>query len=301
MAKAASILVTSLTGIARFLKLSEFAISFILMATATSLPELFVGINAALKGQSTIVLGNVIGSNIADLTFVIGIAVLIARTIRIKSQIAKRDSLYMLFLGGAPLILILDGQVTRLEGVALIFLYLFYISRLLIQKKDFSATLDSITGKKAFYSLLNFLVGVGILIIASRIMITAAEEVAIGLKLPLSFIGLVLVAVGTSIPELIFEIQAVKKFHTDLMLGDIMGSVATNMTFILGLTAVISPIQIKTPMLFYTSSIILILIMIIFNLFLRSKQKLETYEAVLLVLLYIIFLFLEFGVGINRH
>lgn len=297
MAKAAEIIVNSLIMIARFLKMSEFAVSFILMATATSLPELFVGINAALDGNSVLALGNIIGSNIVDLTLVVGITVLLVQNIRVRSAIAKKDSAYMFLLSTFPFIFLLDGSLSRLEGITLVCFYLLYISRLLKMKNEFSKYPNHVSAKKAFYSLLHFLIGMILLIGISKILIFAAEKLAINLGIPLPLIGLVLVAIGTSLPELIFETKAVKKSHSEMVLGDLMGSVITNATLVLGITAIINPIEIQVKSIFYSSIIFLFFVLLLFNIFIRTERKLETIEAIILIFVYIGFIIVEFGLN----
>ena len=301
MAKSAQILIKSLTTISRFFHLSEFAISFLLMATATSLPELLVGINAALANESVLVLGNVIGSNIVDLSLVIGISILIARNLRVRSTIAKRDSLYMLVLGSFPLVLLADGYLGRLEGFALICFYILYISRLLQQRSEFKPLKDGVSKKIFLKNFILFGIGIVILLVCSKLLLLSSEQIAINLNLPLTFVGLILVAVGTSMPELIFETQAVLKSRSELVLGDIMGSVVTNINLVLGIAAIISPIQIQNPSIFYSSAIFMVVILILFNIFLRSERKLETAEGIILILIYVAFLILEFTVGLINH
>jgi len=114
------LLVKTLSKIAVFLKLSEFIIAFIIMAFATSIPELFVGISSAISKNPALSLGNVIGSNIVDLTFIIGIAVVLARGITINKEVRK-DSLYMFLIALIPIILMLIGNgLSRIDGVILV-------------------------------------------------------------------------------------------------------------------------------------------------------------------------------------
>ncbi|KKP70027.1 MAG: hypothetical protein UR87_C0015G0010 [candidate division CPR3 bacterium GW2011_GWE2_35_7] len=301
MAKSAQILIKSLTIISRFFHLSEFAISFLLMATATSLPELMIGINAALANESVLVLGNVIGSNIIDLSLVIGISIIIARNLRVRSTIAKRDSLYMLVLGSFPLVLLADGYLGRLEGFALVCFYILYISRLLKQKAEFKSLENGISKKNVITNFILFGIGIAILLGCSKLLLVSSERIALNLNLSLTFVGLILVAMGTSMPELIFETQAVLKSRSELVLGDIMGSVITNINLVLGIAAIINPIQIQNPSIFYSSAIFMVVILILFNIFLRSERKLDTVEGIILILVYISFLILELTIGFINH
>lgn len=300
MVKAAEMLINALTKISRFLGFSEFVISFILMAAATSLPEFFVGINAALDNNSVLTLGNIIGSNIVDITLIIGISILIIKNIRIKSVIAKKDSLYMFLLGTLPLVLLIDNSLSRVDGIVLLLFYILYISHLLKQKREFSQKLKGINTKEAFLSLIYFLIGLAILLFSSKLILFAAEKIAVSMNLSMSLIGLILVALGTSLPELIFETKAISRFHSELVLGDVMGSVVTNTTLILGTTVIISPIELQTPSIFYTSAIFLVISLFLFNYFLRTERKLETAEGIILILTYILFIIAEFTISLIK-
>ncbi len=133
---AGSWLVKSLSKIASFLHLSEFVAGFIIMALATSLPELFVGITSALTKNTALLLGTVIGSNIANLTIVAGIPILLARGMKIKSRRTKTDALYLVFISIIPLTLMLIGrQLDRIDGAILIVVFFIYARRMYLQRK----------------------------------------------------------------------------------------------------------------------------------------------------------------------
>src|SRR3990167_2440695 len=121
-----NIFVRSVSSIAKYLKLSNFIIAFIIVAFSNSLPELFVGIISAIEKTPVISLGNVIGSNIADLTLVIGIAILVGRGIKIKSKTIKRDTWFLLGFTLLPLILMLDKELSRIDGVVLLVAFGIY-------------------------------------------------------------------------------------------------------------------------------------------------------------------------------
>ena len=134
-----SMLVRSLSKIAAFLHVSEYVIGFIILAFATSLPELFVGISSAINKTPSIVVGNVIGANIANLTYIIGIPVLLAKGIRIQSRKTKKDSLWMIALALLPLLLMIIGsKISRLDGAILIAAFLLYARKLIKESKRFT-------------------------------------------------------------------------------------------------------------------------------------------------------------------
>ncbi|PIZ42151.1 hypothetical protein COY34_03315 [candidate division WWE3 bacterium CG_4_10_14_0_2_um_filter_42_8] len=298
LVKSAGLTIKSLIRLSYFLKLSAFSISFILMAVATTLPENFVGIQAALSGKPELSLGNVIGSNIADLTLIVGIAILVARQIRIRSVIAKRDAFYMLAIAILPLIFLADLTLSRIEAVILIVFYIFYLNRLLHQKSFFQPEKVYIKKSEALKAVILAIGGIVFLIISARFLVNSAINLASSLNIPVVLIGMFLVAVGTSLPELAFGIQSIKKNESELALGDLMGSVVSNSTLVLAVTSLITPIKIQSWQIFEMSAFFLVFILITFNFFIRSDRKLDITEGIILIFIYLIFLMLEFGIEI---
>jgi len=124
--KATDILVISLKSISSRTKIGKFAITSLLLALATSLPELFVGLTAALEGKPSLALGNVVGSNIANISLVIGGAALLGGTVTVRGEFLKKDVFYAFLAGAAPMVLLIDKNLTRIDGLILLALYAFY-------------------------------------------------------------------------------------------------------------------------------------------------------------------------------
>ena len=288
-------LVKSLSKIASFLKISEFVAGFIIMAMATTLPELSVGITSALAKNTALALGTVIGSNIANLTIIIGIPILLARGITIHSPRTKTDALYMVFISIVPLTLMLMGrQLNRIDGIVLIAVFLIYARRMYVHgrifKKEYAE--NNIKRITIFLTTLLFIVSMVVLFFAAKFVVQYATALSTDLALPPILIGLFLIAIGTSLPELIFGSQAVLKGHSEMMLGNIMGANIANLTLVLGITAIIYPIT-SDFLLFITSGIYMLIITFIFATFVESGSRLYIKEGISLILLYIFFIIIE--------
>ena len=286
-------LVKLLIRISSYLKLSEFVVAFIIMAFSTSIPELFVGINSAVSGNPALSLGNVIGSNIADLTLVIGIAALLGRGIKVKNPFIKKDSLFMFLIALAPIaLMIFDHTLSRIDGAILILIFIIYILYLVKERREFKKEFNE-NGKKHFViNIVLFVFCLSILFFSAHFVVRYATQLAIELTLPSILIGLFFVAIGTSLPELVFETRAVLAKKGDLAVGDAMGSVVCNSTLILGVTAIISPIT-NSFILFLTSAIFMAIVIFLFMIFIRSKKGLSIIESVTLIILYILFILFE--------
>jgi len=297
LSRSAALLIKTLQKISTYLRLSQFVVGFIIMAVATSLPELLVGVTSALAGEPTLALGTVLGSNIANLTLVIGLAAVSARGIRIEPRTSDRDIFYMTISACAPIILLWDGVLSRTEGVALLLFFAIYMYRLMTEGEQYTKKYkhnhhNAVTVAKL---LARFAVGATFLIGSAHILVQNSIALASDFNLPLVLVGLFVVAIGTSLPELAFSIPALIKRQSGMVFGNILGSVATNATLILGVTAVIRPIQITHHSLFIVSSFFLTAVLAIFILFIRSHRKLSWMEGLGLVFIYILFIIFEFA------
>jgi len=286
-------IVRSLTKIAIFLKVSEFAIAFILMAFATSLPELFVGIMSAVSGKVTLSLGNLIGANIANITLVIGIPVLLAKGLRVESKVAQKDTFHMFLVMILPLLLMLDQVLSRLDGIILIGVFILYLIKLWRSKEIFEKKADNVKFTQFFNNLVIFFLAFIVLILSSRFVVKFAGNLAADSNLPIILIGLLLVAVGTTLPELTFGIIAVLSKHKDMALGNILGSMVVNVTLILGLVSLISPINVGFTFAL-TSAFYMIIAAFLFLTFVHSERKVNWQEGIALILLYIFFVIMQF-------
>lgn len=305
LVKSSGFLVRALIKIASFMKLNEFAIGFIIMSVSTSLPELFVGIMAAFNKTPSFSLGNVIGSNILDMTFVVGIVAVLANGIKIKSKIIKRDLFYMILLLFLPIFLMVDAKIlqyfgfkdaviglSRVDGIILLLAFGVYIWSLVKQERLFRRTMNSVSRKEAFKYILFFVLSLAALILSSEFVVKYAEYISLDLGISPLLIGLLIIAFGTSLPELMFETKAVLSKHEEMAIGDLIGSVICNSTLVLGITSIIYPIQ-GDLLVFFTSTVFMILIAFIFLTFAESDRGLSWKEGMSLILLYIFFLIIE--------
>lgn len=299
LVKSGSVAVKCLVAISRYLKISEYVLAFILMALATSLPEFFVGINSALSKASVLSLGNIIGSNIVNLSLILGVVVIFAKGIKIESKIAKRDAWIVFFISILPLLLLIDKNLSQADGVILLIVFIWYLKHILKDKETFRKRMNHVAStieefRKFAKNLVIFVVAIAILLISSWGVVKTATLIAEGLELPLVLIGLILVAIGTSLPELVFGIKAVITKHEGMNLGNLIGSTVMNSTLILGITALIYPIRIENFNMILIGGLFMIFIVLIVNFFIATREKISWKEGVALIGLYVAFLIIEF-------
>ena len=306
--KATDILLSSIRQVALSTGIDKFGLTAFILALATSLPELFVAITAAVRGEPTLSLGNVIGSNIANLSLVMGGAAAMAGVVKASDKFIKIEVLHTFLAGSLPLLLLLDRQLTRQDGLVLLFVYLLYNLTVLRPKRRqmieaqtrgegtwIRRTWYRIQGTNIERPVTKFFIGISLLIFSADMLVRVAEKIANIFDLPFILVGMILVAVGTSLPELSFEIAAIKKQESQMALGNILGSVVANSTLILAVTALISPITLTNGLRPYlVATIAFILIFGLFWLFVKTKRTLERWEGIILVIIYFLFVFLEF-------
>jgi cation:H+ antiporter len=303
--KATDILVVNLKGLSKDFGLGEFAVTTFLLALATSLPEFFVGVTSALEGMPNLSLGNVIGSNIANLSLVIGGAALIGGTVGVYGKFLKRDVFYAFLAGAAPMVLLFDKNLSRIDGLILLALYGFYniwvfTERYREKVADRSdegfvrRLIRRINHRGTKTELAWIFLGVALLLFAADMLVKIATKLAVTVNVPVLMIGLVLVALGTSLPELAFELKAIKKKETGMVFGDLLGSIVANGSLVIGVTALIRPIRIQAFDEYLLATMAFVVTFGVFYLFIRTKKKLERWEGGVLLAIYFLFIILEF-------
>lgn len=231
--------------IARHLGVSPLVVGFTIIAFGTSLPELIVSINANLKDAPGIAIGNVIGSNIANILLVIGVTAAIA-TIPAKPKDLLRDIIVMILATIYFVFLVENGEVSRLSGIIMVAVLLFYVlwQYRMAKKGDVEIEeIDEPEFKSMPVALFFLLVGMTFIALGAEMLVRGAQVSAEIIGVPDAVIGLTLIALGTSLPELSTCVIAALKKHNDIVLGNIIGSNVFNILMIIGMTSAIKPIM----------------------------------------------------------
>jgi cation:H+ antiporter len=288
-----------LIALAHFLNISEYVLSFVLMSLATTLPELFIGITSAVSGEPLLSLANAVGSNIVNLSFILGIVVVGAGMFKV-SEISSRDAWLTFLLAASPVALLLDGTLSRLESAILIGLFIFYLNRLVEWRAFFRHERPDDLGGNRIFSLgaflkniLKFSAAAGLLIVGAALTTYGAKNLIENFGLSETILGFFVIAVGTSLPELTFALRASLFRHEQLSLGNLVGASVVNSTLVLGLTGVIAPFRIAHPAEFWIGGITMIIVLFLANIFLRSRKVLTRKEGIALVFVYLVFILLQ--------
>ena len=295
-------LVRSSVGLSFKLNLSKLVIGMTVVSFATSAPELLVSLQAALNGSEDLALGNVIGSNIANIALVLGITAIITPLVVGTDFYKMNWPAMMIFSIVLYFFLKNDLVLSRFEGIIL-FVSLIAFIILMIVKAKIDKTIkveevDEALMETSYAKIFIWLViGGAALYFGADFLVDGSKEIALNLGISERVIGLSVVAVGTSIPELAASIIAAKRGEKAISLGNLIGSNIFNIGSVLGLTAMIKPIQvidkgIITKDIFWMIAIAAILIPLVL---LPKKYKISRLKGILLLSVYIIFLYIEFS------
>ncbi|MCD6225506.1 sodium:calcium antiporter [bacterium] len=292
-------LISSFKKISQKFHSGDFALANLIIGMGTSIPEIIIAVDCALKGKANISLGNVLGSNIADLSLIIGGATLLAGHLNVIDSVLDSDIFYTFLIAAAPLLLLSDGQLSRLDGFVLLVLYLSWQTIVFTKKKKSGPFWKRLKEKiKLVFSaelpILKLVLSLAALLISAEFLVKTAISLGEELKIPELILGVFILGVGSSLPELAFETRGIKEKESAIVLGDLLGSVVTNSSFITGITAIISPVRLFTPKQYFTITFYFLVIFFLFYLFIKTKKRLEKWEAAFLVASYFLLLAIEF-------
>jgi len=279
--------------------LSEMAAGFILLSVVTSMPELSVSIVASLAGEGGLSVGNVLGSNIANLTIILGLAILLSRKdILIKGQ-SQKELVQFLFISSIiPLFIVQRGSLGTMLGIILLILFGYF--SVTISRKTETTTFDE-TPQKDEGNIavvgIKFFVGVILIIILSKFAVDSSIDIAGFIGLPTSIIGATIIGFGTSLPELATTIQALKQGLYNLALGNLLGSCITNITLVLGVSSMLSfsevnVVAVQSIMFYVLLSSLSVWYMV------GSSERITKKGAMFLCLIYGIFILQQVGVSV---
>src|SRR3989304_2424006 len=286
LARSSVFLIDKLTAIAVKLRISEYLVGFVIMAVATSIPELIVGIIAALENDPNLSLGNVIGSNIANMSLILGLAALIAGGMRVQIQVRNGEMIFSDLIGVAPLGMLLDQRLSRTDDIVLLAFFFLYMYNLIFQSREYhKVTTDHRTERPLWRELALFGAGLAVLVASAQGMVSASEKLALLLGIPMILFGIFAVALSTSLPELTTSISAAIRRQSGFVMGNILGSTVANSTLVLGITAIIQPFTVENPTILTVSAVLLVL-----TFFVRTGYRITRIESLVLILGYVVYL-----------
>jgi len=283
--KGADFFVDGASNIAKLFKIPPLIIGLTVVAFGTSAPEASVSVTASLKGLNDISFGNIIGSNLMNTMVILGVSAVFAPII-VKDQLIKKEIPFNLLASFLLIVFFFVGYRTigRIEGAILLSLFILFILFLIKNAKDSNLQEASLPTLSRNKSILFLVLGMAGIVLGGRLVTDSASNIAIALGMSEILVGLTIVALGTSLPELITSVVAAIKKENDIALGNIIGSNIFNILLVLGLSAVISPMHITASSIVDLS--ILFIITSITLMFAFTGKKITRTEGFILLVLY---------------
>ena len=302
LVKGADLFVEGSSKLAKILRIPPIIIGLTIVAFGTSTPEAAVSISASISGSEGISLGNVIGSNLVNISLILGLTTVITPMIVQKKTIVKEIPLAL--LGSvALLVMLLDTSLTsesvntlsRIDGIILLLffgVFVYYIVEVAIKNRNNQKIyfLEKENKKTTLLpNLIKLFIGLGGLVLGGWMVVKYGQEIAFSLGMSETLVGLTIVAIGTSLPELVTSITAAIKKESEIALGNIIGSNIFNIMFVLGISSTISPISINNNII--VDIVLMILVTFVVLIFATThKRKINRIEGSVLLAIYIAYL-----------
>ncbi|MCI8272812.1 MAG: calcium/sodium antiporter [Clostridia bacterium] len=295
--KGADFLVDGAKEIAKKFHISEIVIGLTIVSIGTSMPELFVSVTSAIEGYSDISIGNIIGSNICNLLFILGLSAAISPVV-FKKQTKLIEMPMLIIITIIFLIMCNTGNIiNEQEGIILILLFIMFLIYTIIiglrsQNNETMIELSAEETKKISIVKNTFLIilGIAILRIGGEMVVENAQKIAIALKVSEKVIGLTIVSIGTSLPELVTSVTAAIRRDSDIAIGNIIGSNIFNTLLIIGVAAIVQPINYNITYNLQMLVLFIGMTLMLIYPFLKRKNELSRWKGLSLVILYIIYL-----------
>ena len=272
-------LVEAASRIARFLGMSDLAIGLTVVSLGTSAPEFAVTINAAQQGRADISVGNIVGSNIFNMGFILG-GCAVVRAIQTTPKMVWRDGLLLVIVSLLLIAFSYDGVFSRTDGAIFLTILVAYIARL-FWKRQARPEEEVAGGKATWKHALFLLAGIAGVVGGGHLLVHAASEIARGYGVSEWVIAVTIVAAGTSLPELATSLTAALKGHHGISAGNLIGSDIFNLLGVLGVAGLIRPLEVHESA--FGSLIVLVIMVAVVTVFLRTGWQLSQREGVILV------------------
>lgn len=297
--KGADLFVEGSSSVAKIFKVPTVIIGLTIVAMGTSAPETSVSISAALQGANEIAVSNVVGSNFFNLLVVVGVCALL-QPINITKSLIKRDYPYSIFATVLILAFLVIGlfvsgqpQLTRINGIILLVAFVFYLVILIRFTLISIATghkvdVEEVKTRSLPVSIIFIVIGLAGVIYGGDFVVNSATAIATTFGMSNTLIGLTIVAIGTSLPELVTSIVAAKKGEADLALGNVIGSNIFNLLLVLGISSTVHTIEVKFDSIIDTS-LLLIVNVVVLAIVLKKKSSIGKGVGVFMILMYVVY------------
>jgi cation:H+ antiporter len=287
--KAADLLIFGISNYARKFGISDYLIGFLVLAIGTSLPELVSSLMGGSVGSSGVALGTILGSGVITITFVLGAMTVAAKKLNVKTKLLGKSTYFIWIMMLLPMVMLLDKKVSRLDGIVLIVVFFVYIF-VLWKKEGTFGKLKKVKIKRLWKDVVIFLGALVALLLGARFLVFSSVVIAQEIGISSYIIALLVIGFGASLPDLTVELKSLKKGREAIGFGNVLGGITAEMLLILGIVAVIYPINIAgiglagliTTIVFFLFSMALVIFWV-------RKKQLVRWQGFVLLGLYLVF------------
>ena len=287
--KGSDFFVDGASSIASILKIPTIIVGLTIVAYGTSAPEAAVSITSSLTGSNALAVSNVIGSNLFNMLMVIGISALLGDLL-MEKDVLNKDLPFLVGITVLWAIFIIIGwDITNIEGIILLIILISYIGFLIYNTRK-SGNANEVEKPKFSLpkSIIFILVGLAGIIVGGDLVVDSASNIALALGMSETLVGLTIVAIGTSLPELVTSITGLRKGENQLVIGNVIGSNIFNILFVLGASSAISAIPLDSSLL--TDVLFMLAVTVLCFIFGKTQEKYDKKEGIILVTLFVIYM-----------
>ncbi len=289
--KSADYMVDSISRYAERLGLSKYIIGLVVVSMAASMPEIIASLIGALTDDSGIFFGSIIGSNMVHMTLLLGVISLIGKNIDLECKLIEKSKFLIWLILLLPFILLIDGELNRIDGLLLIIAFFSYLFILWRNEGTFGKIKKSVEIKYLYKDAAIFLLSLIALLLAGRYIILGATYLSNYYDLPSFFVAILIIGIGGALPDFAVGIKSILKKQQEIGVGDIIGSTIIELLFFFGVFALIKPIKLEIAGLI-NSIIFLVISVTLLFLFIR-KKTITWKEGTLLIGIYLLFITIE--------
>ena len=287
--KGSDFFVDGASSIASILKIPTVIVGLTIVAFGTSAPEAAVSITSSLTGSNAMAVSNVIGSNMFNLLLIIGLCAVIGELLMEKDVLTKDLPFLVLITIIFGVFILIGSDISNIEGIILLIILIGYIVYLIRDTKSSKGANDVEKPKLTLpKSIIYILIGIAGIVIGGDLVVDSASDIAIALGMSETLVGLTIVAMGTSLPELVTSLTALKKGENQLIIGNVIGSNIFNILFVLGASSAISAIPLSSSMII--DVLFLVFVTIVCFIFGKTQDKFDKKEGIVLVGLFVIYM-----------
>lgn len=295
--KGADMFVEGASSIARKFNVPAMVIGLTIVAMGTSAPEAAVSITSSLAGQNDMSVANVVGSNFFNILVVLGVSSIIAK-LPVQKNTIKKDTPFLLFVSGLLLLFGLDLNINRIEGLLLLAVFVYFLVNTIKSAKapskesssEYATTMDLEVAEESSLpkTILFSVIGVVGIILGGDMVVNSATNIATSFGMSANLVGLTIVAVGTSLPEFVTSVVAIKKGETEIAIGNVIGSNIFNILLVLGLATTIAPITISTFALI--DIVFMVATTVLLYIFMKKDNSLVKSQGIIFLVIYIAYM-----------